>query len=80
MFGAALFLAMQTVSVPAADAVDAAAAAPESGRFELACANPVGSSVYLPGGIVPPDIAMVRQDDSFTGLVMVELTLQQDRV
>ena len=80
MFGAALLLAMQAVSVPAAEAVDAAAAIPESGRFELACANPVGSTVYLPGGIVPPDIAMVRQDDGFTGLVIVRLTAQQGRI
>lgn len=70
MLAAALLLVSQAVSVPATDALS------DGTKFELACSNPVGSTMYLPGGIVPPDLAMVREDDGFTGLVVVELTVR----
>lgn len=70
MLAAAFLLVSQAVSVPAADALS------DGTKFELACSNPVGSTMYLPGGIVPPELAMVRDDDGFTGLVIVELTVR----
>ncbi|CAN1544725.1 hypothetical protein MCEMIH15_01908 [Caulobacteraceae bacterium] len=68
MIGVIAVALLQAGSVQGAQPID----------VTLNCPNPIGSSAYMPGGLVTKEMALKPSEDGFTGQVLIMLKIGEN--